>query len=89
MEGGGNGRAVESEEDVEKEAPWSGPKRTPETLLVGKRASSRSAERGAEQLDGSAEMEEKEGDISYVPRMAAAKKLHLVKAGLKKMKKDN
>lgn len=78
-EGIGSGEMAKGKEGVRTAELWRGLKKLPESMRGVYRLSAKRGERRAERLDGGAEMEAKERDLSYVLRMVAAEKLNLVK----------
>lgn len=75
---------VEDEEGLRAVARRRCSKQTPETMRVVRRVSDTREKKKAERLDESAEMEAREGDLSYVSRMAAVEKLRSVQKEPKK-----
>lgn len=82
-------RAVaEGRKDVAKAKPHRDLKGTPENMLVIGKSNDKSREQRAELSVRSAEMEAREGDLSFVSQMAAVENLNSVKEKLKKMKEN-
>lgn len=81
-----DGGVAKGEEGLGSAGPQRRSPRTPEGLPVVRTDSGERGERRAERLDGGAQMEAKESDISHGARTVAIEKLGLVNRELKEKK---
>lgn len=80
---------AEGKENAKAAAPQHTSKGAPEGMRLARKTSGIRWGRTPKQLDGSAEVEARNGDMSHVERMVAVEKLNLLRKKLKKMKEDH